>query len=114
MRAFYLAYPAIAQTPSAKSPAIAVSPRAPDIQIVQSPIAQLPTPRFPLAWNYLKKVSFSRIAPSAQTENLRIYRRHKRKKHGDDIGNRRRPQCVGVVRPGGAIVKCCGLPKSGG
>lgn len=52
MRAFYLAYPAIVQTPSAQFVATAQLPPEADPPIVQSPIAQLPSPRFPLTWTH--------------------------------------------------------------
>ncbi len=52
MRAFYLAYPAIVQTPSAQLPATAKLPPDADTHMVQSPIAPLPSSRFPLTWNH--------------------------------------------------------------
>ncbi len=52
MRAFYLAYPAIVQTPSAQFVATAQLPPEVNPLIVQSPIAQLPSPRFPLTWTH--------------------------------------------------------------
>ncbi len=51
MRLFYRQWP-IAQTLSEKLTAKAVSPPVADTQIVQSPIAQLPSPRFPLTWTH--------------------------------------------------------------
>ncbi|NNM85492.1 MAG: DUF1016 domain-containing protein [Phycisphaerales bacterium] len=52
MRAFYLAYPAIVQTPSAQLSVKAELSSAPGTPIVQSPIAQFQSPRFPLAWTH--------------------------------------------------------------
>ncbi len=52
MRAFYLAYPAISQIPSAKLTTMAELPPIADTRIVQSPIAQFTAPRFPLTWSH--------------------------------------------------------------
>ncbi len=52
MRAFYLAYPAISQSGSAKLAAKAASPFAAGTRIVQSVIARFPSPRFPLTWTH--------------------------------------------------------------